>query len=166
MTGNSLVALGAGVAGLLTIVGGTIATRVMKKREYEKAVDEYLDLDTLAEERFTERRTALDGELSSSEKEKLKKQLRADMMEMMGFTNVKNFYVQIMQNYASHICTVVYPEILRLNGLNENGMNDEARAFYKLTESMGLKWKVIRNEDDEITGIQPKVEQIARKLLG
>ncbi len=166
LTGNSLVALGVGFAGLLTIAGGTIATRLMKKREYEKAVDEYLDLDTLAEERFTERRMALDGELSNSEKKKLKKQLRADMMEMMGFTSVKNFYVHIMQNYASHICTVVYPEILRLNGLNENGMNDEARTFYKLIESMGLKWKVIRNEDDEITGIQPKVEQIARKLLG
>lgn len=166
LTGNSMVALGAGFAGLLTIAGGAIATWVMKKREYEKAVDEYLDLDTLAEERFAERRMALDMELSSSEKKKLKKQLRADMMEMMGFTSVKNFYVHIMQNYASHICTVVYPEILRLNGLSENGMNDEARTFYKLTESMGLKWKVIKNMDDVITDIQPKVEQITRKLLG
>lgn len=169
LTNNHLVALGAGAVGLLTIAGGTIATQIMKRGEYEKAVDEYLDLDTLVEERITERQAVLNArrkKLSNSEKKKLKKQLRADMMEMMGFTSVKSFYINIMQNYARHICTVVYPEIVRLDGLNEAEMNDEAKAFYKLVESMGLKWKFSRNADNGSIIIQPKVELIAKKLMG
>lgn len=164
-TQQQALAAALGIVGVGIAAGGLIATQIIKSREYEKAVDEYLNLDAMAEKRYAEiqeRRV-----LKESEKKKIRKNLRKDMMQQWGFTSVKSFYVYIMSEYAKFIYRKISP--LFSEALNPVGMEADTEIYKQLVESLGLKIQKATKPESKggkKSVNRPTVEMICKKLMG
>lgn len=151
-----------GIAGIGAMAGGLIATQIMKRGEYEKAVDEYLNLDAMAEKWYAqirEKRT-----LGRLEKQKIRKRLRKEMMEQWGFSSAKSFYVYIMSEYAKFLYQKISPLFMEATG--DVGVDSDTDIYKGLVESLGLKIETAKKTESEGGKNRPTVEMILKKLMG
>ena len=137
--GMALVSAGLGAAGFLLGVGGSIVSKIKKKQDYKKAVDDFLALDMLAEKQFERYSVQKGTQPSKSEKNKIREQLRTEIMEAYGFTSVKAFCAHIMNTYAKHIHQQMEPVFRKLKQGPEANLTEEERAYLDLVKSLGLK---------------------------
>ncbi len=162
-----VVGAGLGAAGFLIGVGGTIVSWIKKSRDYEKAVDDFLDLEELAGQRIRDCERKLNKELSRSEEKKIKEQLRREMMEAYGYTSVKAFCAYIMNSYAAHIHNQMEPiwrsrKELKKGQKLEDVLSPEENAYLTLIKSLGLEFKVAESaEKDHL----PTQQMIFEKLM-
>lgn len=139
-----VIGAGVGAAGFLIGVGGSIVSKIKKSRDYEKAVDDFLELEQLAEQRIASSEDRLGKKLGRSEKKKIKEQLRREMMEAYGYTSAKAFCAYIMNGYAAHIHNQMEPIWTKLSDLAqkqkpEDVLTEEEGAYLAMVKSLGLK---------------------------
>lgn len=147
----------AGLAGFTVTVGGTIATRAMKRTEYKKVVDECLGLESIANERFQFIKNQTGEYPGYFERGRIKDQLRQEMMARCGFTRVKAFYAEIMKTYAKHM----YSKIEPLLNLPKQAETPEQKAYLDLVRALGLDIKSSDIPKDRL----PTLEMIYQKLM-
>lgn len=163
-----VIGAGVGAAGFLIGVGGSIVSKVKKNRDYVKAVDDFLELEQLAEQRIASSEDRLGKRLGKSEKNKIKEQLRREMMEAYGYTSAKAFCAYIMNTYAVHIHEQLKPLCDRLGGLPEGeklkkaDLPDEERLYVDLVEALGLK---VRGAREAGLPHMPTQQMIFEKLM-
>ena len=134
LVGGGALAAVTGVLGLATLVGGALATHIMKRLSYKKVVDEFLDLDTLVYKQGLAMEE--DGKkLTNKQNEKIKERMRRDLMETYGYTSVKEFYLFIMTVYAKNI----YEKIRPVLNDPELKMNKEQQSYVGIVEGLGLR---------------------------
>lgn len=159
--GAAGITLGAGIAGIVgisSLVAGSITTRIMKRTEYKKVVDDFLDMETIAKDRY-DRVEEVTGKYPGwRERGKIREQLRNEMMALCGFTSVKAFYANIMRIYAAQIYTKIRPALED----PERELTPEESAYFDLAASLGLK---IRRSEVEKKRL-PTMQMIYQKLMG
>ena len=160
--GMALVSAGLGAAGFLIGVGGSIASKIKKKKDYKKAVDDYLALDMLAEKQFERYHAEKGTQPSKSEKNRIREQLRAEIMEAYGFTSVKAFCAHIMNTYAEHIHQQMEPVFVKLRQNPKADLTEEESAYLDLVKSLGLKVKPAQKNNKQHL---PTQQMIFSKLM-